>query len=499
MKNTETRIIPALGRRFFVPPYLARTPIAFAALLIVTDCMLVLMRQPAAYWLNYSRAEIGNAWVQQILTAHPLLFVGLIGVYLLLVGLLLDGLSFSPAFVLWIFICFIHSENVVSVALCVLSKYVYLDPLAISLIRFGGAVLFLGVLGTVVVKTYFAPRTAATETAALVVSSKPGRFHRIFAGAALSWLVLLAVGLFFAMREPVAAWRPIIAARMPGPRFHAAAAYDLHRNRLVLFGGQSMWLGDDRWKYESETWEWDGENWHWVISEVAPYARASTEMAYDEHRQVVVMFGGANDGYYFGDTWEWDGHIWSLVSTPVAPTRRGSHKMLYDPHRQAVVLYGGYDGTTYYNDAWEWDGQTWSPIALEYSPPANYFSMFYDSQLDQIVVSLGWDTTWYWRDAVWTRGLLVSEPQVAYAPMAYDWNRQRAVLFGGHDQEYSADTWVFENDAWHKLELAVSPPMRLGHISFYDPNRNRVIIYGGYRDVDGTVFSDMWELVVPDN
>jgi len=38
-------------------------------------------------------------------------------------------------------------------------------------------------------------------------------------------------------------------------------------------------------------------------------------MAYDEHRRRVILFGGDDDSGLLGDTWEWNGREWARITT----------------------------------------------------------------------------------------------------------------------------------------------------------------------------------------
>src|SRR5262249_25554653 len=107
----------------------------------------------------------------------------------------------------------------------------------------------------------------------------------------------------------------------PGRRLHAMA-YDAARERVVLFGGED--LTHIRQFLEmvlSDTWLWDGSNWTQAITP-HPLARDRHAMAYDLVRQRVVMFGGSDNYTNFSDTWEWDGTIWRQRSPATNPGAR---------------------------------------------------------------------------------------------------------------------------------------------------------------------------------
>jgi hypothetical protein len=71
-------------------------------------------------------------------------------------------------------------------------------------------------------------------------------------------------------------------------------------------------------------------------------------MAYDVARQRVVLFGGADATTALADTWEWDGAIWIQRNPAASPTPRSLSATAYDAARQRVVLFSG-DGL---GDTW---------------------------------------------------------------------------------------------------------------------------------------------------
>jgi cysteine-rich repeat protein len=95
-------------------------------------------------------------------------------------------------------------------------------------------------------------------------------------------------------------------------------------------------------------------------------------MAFDDVRNVVVLFGGQNARYdvgttVYGDTWEWNGSVWSQI-TPLDlegdgdPGARGGAAMAWDPTHQRVLMFGGFSPDGFYDDLWAWDGQSWQLV-----------------------------------------------------------------------------------------------------------------------------------------
>jgi hypothetical protein len=74
------------------------------------------------------------------------------------------------------------------------------------------------------------------------------------------------------------------------------------RRSLTVYGGQVFPLASAR-SSPKDTWERDGA--HWLqLQDMGPAGRGGHAMAYDLARQRVVLFSGADANSAFGDTWE---------------------------------------------------------------------------------------------------------------------------------------------------------------------------------------------------
>ena len=79
---------------------------------------------------------------------------------------------------------------------------------------------------------------------------------------------------------------------------------------------------------------------------LGPPARIENGLVYDSVHQRLVMFGGYDlDGNRLNDIWEYDGaaKVWSEVTplTGAQPAPRSGEAMAFDPVRNVVVLFGG--------------------------------------------------------------------------------------------------------------------------------------------------------------
>ena len=111
-------------------------------------------------------------------------------------------------------------------------------------------------------------------------------------------------------------------------------AYDVARDRIVLFGGFHDLKGDN--------WEWDGKSWHLIQTRGgSPSARYDHAMVYNAALGQVVLLGGY-DNSRFGDSWAWNGHSWHPIQLSAeSPSARYDHAIAYNAIRGSVVLFGG--------------------------------------------------------------------------------------------------------------------------------------------------------------
>ncbi len=129
-------------------------------------------------------------------------------------------------------------------------------------------------------------------------------------------------------------------------------AFDSHRGVTVLYGGAIP--GGTMYP---ETWEFDGQSWTLVSASSPPGGRYDCSMAFDESIGACVLFGGSFvDGTLPTDTWRWDGLQWEVCQQ--GPSGRVHHQMVYDSLRGVVMLFGGYpnDGRIRFGDTWEIGG-----------------------------------------------------------------------------------------------------------------------------------------------
>ena len=323
-------------------------------------------------------------------------------------------------------------------------------------------------------------------------------------------------------------WTAQPTAHAPSPRRGAAMTFDGATGRVVLFGGRAAYdTFSDTWAYDGidwqrlagptaprpevspmltyvasrqhtfqfdrdgQTWEADGRDWSLRPTAVAPSPRVLAAIAYDRQRDKVVLFGG-QDTYPRNDTWEWDGLTWQQHTPAVAPMARIGTKMVFDVSRGVCVLFGGTSlSLGALDDTWEWNGVTWQQRFPVHSPRAGTaHAMAYDEHLGRVVLFGGAipqnlvSETWHYDGIDWTQmGIAApAPPPRSDMAMTFDGTRDRVVLFGGMDLNYTryADLWEWDGAQWAAIATATPPQPQTGARLLFDPGRKQVMLRGGY-------------------
>jgi len=89
-----------------------------------------------------------------------------------------------------------------------------------------------------------------------------------------------------------------VADTGPSPRDACGATYVASRQRVVLFGGETIIQGMD-----GSTWTWDGKHWT-ERQDIGPGSRVGVAMTFDSQRKRAVLFGGGQGEVLRQDTWE---------------------------------------------------------------------------------------------------------------------------------------------------------------------------------------------------
>jgi hypothetical protein len=133
-------------------------------------------------------------------------------------------------------------------------------------------------------------------------------------------------------------WAQVPTSTAPSPRSGAAIAYDVARDRIILFGGFSDTYGTVT---RSDTWEYDPTTHTWTELFPAQVPPAGVNLAMVYNLTAAPCSCGAAP-FYAPATWEWNGSAWAPVaSAPSQPLGRTTRGMAFDTVRRTTLHFGG--------------------------------------------------------------------------------------------------------------------------------------------------------------
>lgn len=473
-------------------PYLPTRLIWSALLLAFTDLMVLLLAQSGAYWLDASRAVSSIPSLQALLSAGILFYLLAALIYLFLIWLLLTVLTRTLALMIWLPISLIHVSHSIHWLLEQVGGSQPTTPTPFFLAIVNGGAAFL--LGLLLVRFLIQSPTSSSAPRSMVQ-----KLPQVLPGV---WVLVMIVAVLISAFGNHGGWVPLNPKHSPGQRFNAAIAIDPIRERVVLFGGTSDWLGG-KFLYNNDTWEWDGQDWIEMHPKTIPPARAGHMMAYDAKRGVVVMFGGMEKGenYVLSDTWEWDGKDWKQITSDYYPDARRDGQLFYDQDRETIILSGGFYYTydkvpTMIDNSWEWNGREWKYLGeLQNRLLITDPNTVYDPIRNQILL-FDYKQVLIWQNQQWvSSGIQTTLPPRMGVSAAIDpANGNLLIVNGFNDGKFLEGTFLLENGTWKELHPDPAPSLRDSYVMFHDPVRNSFILYGG---INGYALGDMWELVIP--
>jgi hypothetical protein len=250
-------------------------------------------------------------------------------------------------------------------------------------------------------------------------------------------------------------------------------------------------------------WTYDGASWQKVQGPQPP-PREDAQMAYDDNRNVVVLFGGKNvvDGSTFSDTWEWNGTWTQRVASGPDPRSRG---LLSASPDGDVILVGGTDDAQNFHDVWRYDGQ-WTLLAPNpFARSQPRLGALVPSPAGGLVfvtenTNDGRQETWQRQDGLWSfvGDTAPNAPAVRdNATVAFDSNRNVVVLsFGFIGSSVMNDVWEMNaSHVWTQrftdAPQAGRPSQRQGTTAIFDPFSNKLMVLSGV-DNNGNLIDDAW-------
>jgi len=214
------------------------------------------------------------------------------------------------------------------------------DSSAVQLLLFGG----IGAGNTYLNDTWLWDGTDWTE---LISDQKPlsrAHFGLTYNSDANKWLLFggqnsadQLLNDLWEFDKDKRKWIERTYSNPPQARRSASFVYDSAQQATWLFGG----LGQDRDRdeYFGDLWKLTETKWEKISFESGPSPRAGHGAAYDSHRQTLVMAGGLAEGAQFNETWTWDGMAWQRVIMQPLLSINNLSALDYDPiHKQMAGL-----------------------------------------------------------------------------------------------------------------------------------------------------------------
>lgn len=319
-------------------------------------------------------------------------------------------------------------------------------------------------------------------------------------------------------------WDKLDPAGEPQPRARHAMVYDPATQKVILFGGfnVSNTALSDVQTYDSATNTWTELS----PSGPAPEARGGHAMVYDTYGQQVILFGGQTSQAGFNDTWVYDPVVESWTQLNPAgelPPARAEHAMAFDPHTRKVVVFGGYaGGSTSLDDTWVYDLATnsWTEMSFDHTQPLpsarSRHAMVYDPANDRAVLFGGFEQDGTIRDDIWTYDVTANIWKRYYArgheiyergdmAMVYHPGCSSIVMFGGQNgrQSGTGSVWNYPNalfaydvtsNSWAKVISADRTPYGRSGHAMVYDSDTGTIIMFGGEDYEHGLHSGTWTL-----
>lgn len=244
--------------------------------------------------------------------------------------------------------------------------------------------------------------------------------------------------------------------------------------------------------------------WTQLSPAMSPPARSDHSMAYDPDRNVVVLWGGADETDFFTDTWEWDGVTWEEVTTAHAPSGvNGGGPMYWDPNSGTILLVVKPASHSAPIQTWSYDGVDWTQLSPSTVPLNGYFgSMAYYPLIDRIVL-IGYDMagttfgdhTVLWDGSDWTNSTPANHPDVVtQCQVVYDRIADRILKLLGRNGLllYSDEVWAYDGSDWTNVSpVGTTPDAKSSFPGCYIPSCDASVIFSGDLPTPNT---DTWSL-----
>ena len=142
-------------------------------------------------------------------------------------------------------------------------------------------------------------------------------------------------------------WSKLEVKDRPAARSGHGLIYQSQERRQLLFGGEQ------RKKRLSDLWVLQRRVWT-RLEPSKPRPRKRTSMGWVATPRGAFLFGGGDGKRDLSDTWLFAQGKWTRLHPSESPRARRYHAMAYDEARQVVVVYGGLRSKGRLDDLWEY-------------------------------------------------------------------------------------------------------------------------------------------------
>ena len=147
-------------------------------------------------------------------------------------------------------------------------------------------------------------------------------------------------------------------ATVPKPRNLQAVVYNESLESVQVLGGDGMGSPvNDMWQYTNKSWE--------LVSDSIPFTLDNPmgAVSLGESGDIFCFVGSSHQNV--AETWRWISNEkrWEKFGGH-NPSPRNSASLAFDPHRNCVVLFGGEIGIESVDEVWEFSitSMTWKQL-----------------------------------------------------------------------------------------------------------------------------------------
>jgi hypothetical protein len=291
----------------------------------------------------------------------------------------------------------------------------------------------------------------------------------------------------------------------PNPRHLEEIAFDLERNKLIVFGGSEMLA--QSFTHPSVLFELSNAGWQ-KVDRPGPVGRRGHALIYHHQSKRTYLFAGVTgtkrDSLLF-DTWLWNGQTWKQLETQT-PVK--NPEGVYESQNNSILIYGDASdksremyGTDQIFQLWQFIDGKWKMLSDSGPRPDGPYEIAFDSKRKALVIPTwgnGKLTVWEWVGNKWNQFPCSNDcpPARNRFALAYSSSNAFTYLFGGRDasnkDKFLGDFWSWNGTEWARIQSENLPPPRAG-LTLEDSPAG-IVLYGGIRLNDGKTImtNELW-------